>query len=150
MKNKSHLVFVYGSLMSDQSAYMVWPNRAPRIVPAIIQAKLFDLGPYPAAVMGTGFVLGELHYVDEVDWPQTIGRLDEFEEFYPNDQASSLYSRNLVRARTEEKSERAWAYFLSRGEMVSKLGKQFNSVENNQSFLEIPCASWSEYRKQLL
>lgn len=134
--------------MSDQFNYKVWPDRADDVQLAVIQADLFDLGPYPGIAKGTGRVLGELHYVSDAHWPNVIKTLDDFEEYYPDNPTASLYARQLVSAQTLEKTELAWTYFLSLEHLVAKLGNVFNSVENNETFLGFPCSSWSKYSQR--
>lgn len=109
------LVFFYGTLMTpfnrtgglsiDQ--HLVYAGRGT------IEAALFDLGIYPAAVPATdGRVWGEIY---EMTHPAIVLRaLDELEGFRPGEQDSSLYVRALTPVTTEGgEMVDAWAYFYN-------------------------------------
>ena len=110
------LVFFYGTLMTpfnrtgrlsiDQ--HLVYAGRGT------IEAALFDLGIYPAAVPATdGRVWGEIY---EMTHPAIVLRaLDELEGFRPGEQDSSLYVRALTPVTTECEGMTvdAWAYFYN-------------------------------------
>lgn len=149
MSSQSHSIFVYGSLMTNQINYKVWPSPANSIEPATIPADLFDLGPYPGIVLGNGSVLGELHHVALSDWDNTIKTLDEFEEYYVDRPTECLYQRLLVTATTQNEPKLAWAYFLTLPELVAQLGSVFKPVASNESFAGNPCSSWNKYRNDL-
>ncbi len=109
------LVFFYGTLMTpfhrtgrlriDQ--HLVYAGRGT------IEAALFDLGIYPAAVPATdGRVWGEIY---EMMHPAIVlSALDEIEGFRPGEQDSSLYVRALTPVTTEGGATvDAWAYFYN-------------------------------------
>jgi gamma-glutamylcyclotransferase (GGCT)/AIG2-like uncharacterized protein YtfP len=109
------LVFFYGTLMTpfnrtgrlsiDQ--HLVYAGRGT------IEAALFDLGIYPAAVPTTdGRVWGEIY---EMMHPAIVLRaLDELEGFRPGEQDSSLYVRALTPVTTDGgETVDAWAYFYN-------------------------------------
>ncbi len=109
------LVFFYGTLMTpfnrtgrlsiDQ--HLVYAGRGT------IEAALFDLGIYPAAVPATdGRVSGEIY---EMMHPAIVLRaLDEIEGFRPGEQDSSLYIRALTEVTTDSgETVDAWAYFYN-------------------------------------
>lgn len=78
-----------------------------------IQASLFDLGIYPAAVPAPdGLVWGELY--EAVDAPIVLAALDEIEGHRPDDQDRSLYVRSRAAVTLPDgRSESAWVYFYN-------------------------------------
>lgn len=81
MSNPIDCFFVYGTLKKGQLRGGLWPRSPLSIRPAILQAELYDLGPYPAAVEGSGWILGELWQFREEDMPITIEVLDRIEGY---------------------------------------------------------------------
>jgi gamma-glutamylcyclotransferase (GGCT)/AIG2-like uncharacterized protein YtfP len=119
------LVFFYGTLMSGFRR----PGRASLdralkpIGRAWINAALFDLGIYPAAIPAMeGQVWGEVHQMLE---PSTALRtLDEIEGFSPEAPDASLYRRVEIPVTFDSgRTERAWVYFynapLGRAERIA-------------------------------
>lgn len=78
-----------------------------------ISARLYDLGPYPAAVAGGGTrVWGELYETDAQEL--ILPLLDEIEGYLPADPGSSLYVRRLVEVSLPEgAAAEAWVYFYN-------------------------------------
>lgn len=109
-------VFFYGTLMSPFNR----PGRLP-ITPKLqykgrgtINAALFDLGIYPAAIPtdDAGVVWGELHQVSDLQGVLTV--LDEIEGHRPSEPARSLYTRVLTDVTLEDgRVEQAWTYFYN-------------------------------------
>jgi gamma-glutamylcyclotransferase (GGCT)/AIG2-like uncharacterized protein YtfP len=109
------LVFFYGTLMTpfhrtarlrieQHLAYRGW---------GAIEAALFDLGIYPAAVPVSGArVYGELY---EMKHPTIVLRaLDELEGYRPGEQDKSLYTRTRADVILDDGTEaRAWVYFYN-------------------------------------
>jgi gamma-glutamylcyclotransferase (GGCT)/AIG2-like uncharacterized protein YtfP len=109
------LIFFYGTLMTPFQC--VARLRIDRHLTyrgvGTIEAVLFDLGIYPAAVpVDGGCVHGELY---EMHSPTLVLRaLDEFEGYRPGELESSLYTRRRTWVTTEEgEAARAWAYFYN-------------------------------------
>jgi len=109
------LVFFYGTLMSGFQR----PGRS-RIDPKLtavghgsIQATLFDLGIYPAAIPASdGRVQGEVHRMTDVDG--VLAALDEIEGYRPGQPDSSLYTRVETPVTFDDgRLEPAWAYFYN-------------------------------------
>jgi gamma-glutamylcyclotransferase (GGCT)/AIG2-like uncharacterized protein YtfP len=111
----AELVFFYGTLMTpfnrtgrlrvDQ--HLVYTGRGS------MNAALFDLGIYPAAVPASeGKVWGEVY---EMSHPSIVLQaLDEIEGFRPEEPESSLYTRNLTPVTLEDgRTVSAWAYFYN-------------------------------------
>jgi len=73
--------FVYGTLKQAQLRGSMWPRPPKQIRKAIVQANLFDLGPYPAAHHGSNWLMGEAWLFESADMPVTIEVLDRIEGF---------------------------------------------------------------------
>lgn len=109
-------VFFYGTLMSPFNR----PGRQ-RVTPKLhykgrgsINAALFDLGIYPAAIPTEdgGRVWGEVH--ETADPQAVLAVLDEIEGHRPSEPARSLYNRVLTDVTLEDgRVEQAWAYFYN-------------------------------------
>ncbi len=109
------LVFFYGTLMSGFER----PGRA-RLDPHLrregrgwIQAALFDLGIYPAAIPAQDSrVWGEVHRMLDPD--AVLRALDEIEGFRPAEPDASLYTRVEAPVTFEDgHTALAWAYFYN-------------------------------------
>lgn len=109
------LVFFYGTLMSGFKR----PGRS-RIDPNLtavgrgsIQATLFDLGIYPAAIPASdGRVRGEVHRMADVEG--VLAALDEIEGYRPGQPDASLYTRVETPVTFDDGHlEAAWAYFYN-------------------------------------
>jgi gamma-glutamylcyclotransferase (GGCT)/AIG2-like uncharacterized protein YtfP len=109
-------VFFYGTLMSPFNR----PGRQ-RVTPKLsykgrgtINAALFDLGIYPAAIPSedTSKVWGEVY---ETSDPQSVlAVLDEIEGHRPSEPDRSLYTRVLTDVTLEDgRTEKAWTYFYN-------------------------------------
>jgi gamma-glutamylcyclotransferase (GGCT)/AIG2-like uncharacterized protein YtfP len=109
-------VFFYGTLMSPFNR----PGRQ-RITPQLvakgrgtIQAALFDLGIYPAAIPAEdgSVVWGEIY--EARDTPAVLAVLDEIEGYRHNEPERSLYTRVLSDVTLEDgRTEKAWVYFYN-------------------------------------
>jgi gamma-glutamylcyclotransferase (GGCT)/AIG2-like uncharacterized protein YtfP len=109
------LVFFYGTLMSGferegrarLDAMLVHQGRG------WIQAALFDLGIYPAAIPTTDSkVWGEVHRM--LDSEAVLTALDEIEGFRPTEPDTSLYRRVEVPVTFDDnRTSTAWAYFYN-------------------------------------
>jgi gamma-glutamylcyclotransferase (GGCT)/AIG2-like uncharacterized protein YtfP len=109
------LVFFYGTLMTpfNRTGRLRVDQHLAYVGRGTIEAALFDLGIYPAAVPATGGrVCGEIY---EVAHPAIVlGALDEIEGFRPGEQESSLYVRALTPVTTDGGAVvDAWAYFYN-------------------------------------
>ena len=96
MNNTDPLAFfVYGTLKKSQLRGGLWPRKPLQIRSAVIQADLFDLGPYPAAAQGSGWILGEIWHFEPGDMHATIQTLDLIEGYDPRDSYNE-YVREIV------------------------------------------------------
>ena len=78
-----------------------------------IDAKLFDLGIYPAAVPATDArVRGEVFEIS--DPPTVLAALDRIEGHRPTEPERSLYNRVRVPATLDDgRTEHVWVYFYN-------------------------------------
>jgi gamma-glutamylcyclotransferase (GGCT)/AIG2-like uncharacterized protein YtfP len=112
----SEHVFFYGTLMTPFNR----PGRT-RVTPALvfkgrgtIQAALYDLGIYPAAVPTNdgSRVRGEVYEVQ--DPASVLAALDEIEGYRPNEPERSLYTRSETPVTLDDGGvQPAWAYFYN-------------------------------------
>lgn len=118
-------VFFYGTLMGgfDRRRRVGIETRMRFLRRGWIEAALFDLGLFPAAVPSPGsYVWGEVYEVDPD--PDVLARLDEIEGFRFAEPDSSLYTRVVVPVTYEDgSSDVAWVYFynapLGRAERIT-------------------------------
>jgi gamma-glutamylcyclotransferase (GGCT)/AIG2-like uncharacterized protein YtfP len=107
--------FFYGTLMSgfQRRQRLGLEDRIVYRGRGWIEAALFDLGSYPAAVPSPGHrVWGELVQISDAQhvWPS----IDSAEGYNPADAEHSLYIRSLVRVHVDDDSEvDAWVYFYN-------------------------------------
>lgn len=109
------LVFFYGTLMSGFKR--AGRQRIDRMLTlegrGWIQAALFDLGIYPAAVPASDSrVWGEVFRA--TDTKAVLAALDEIEAYRPEEPESSLYTRvELPVTFADGRVANAWAYFYN-------------------------------------
>ena len=117
-------IFVYGTLMAgfDRRRRAGIDTRMRFVGRGWIQAALYDLGLFPAAVPAPDCrVAGELYEVS--DDPSVLAKLDEIEGFRPNEPDASLYMRAQTTVTLESGArETAWVYFynapLGQGQLI--------------------------------
>jgi gamma-glutamylcyclotransferase (GGCT)/AIG2-like uncharacterized protein YtfP len=109
------LVFFYGTLMRgfDRPGRARVDRHLTPLGRGSINATLFDLGIYPAAIPSTdGRVWGEVHRMLDAD--AVLPALDEIEGFRPDEPDASLYTRVETAVTLEDGSvANAWAYFYN-------------------------------------
>ena len=114
----SHL-FVYGTLRSDAGGPMHarWMRGVRLAGRASIAGRLYDAGPYPAAVPSddpADRIFGEL-YAIEADADALLAALDGYEGIDAAHPAHSLFRRDSVAAQWEDGMRvPAWVYFYNR------------------------------------
>jgi len=109
------LVFFYGTLMTGFKR----PGRTrvdfdlELVGHGWIDAVLFDLGIYPAAIPATDSrVRGEVHRLRQLE--TVLRMLDEVEGYRPERPDASLYVRSEVAVTLDDgRVEQTWAYFYN-------------------------------------
>jgi len=107
-------VFFYGTLMTgfNRRLRIGIDAKLKYVGRGSIEAMLFDLGIYPAAVPGEGRVWGELFETDEPE--AVLAALDSIEGYRPDDLARSLYTRAQAPVTLSDgRSLEAWVYFYN-------------------------------------
>ncbi len=108
-------VFFYGTLMTgfDRRRRAGLDPLLAYVGRGRIQAALFDLGIYPAAVPDPeGVVWGEVYRV--LDEEKALAGLDDIEGYRSDQPEASLYNRIEVPVVYEDgRSETAWVYFYN-------------------------------------
>lgn len=109
-------MFFYGTLMTpfNRPGRQRVDSKMTFVGRGHINAALFDLGIYPAAVpvSDDSLVWGEVYQM--LDAPAVLTALDEIEGYRASEPESSLYTRVLVDVTVEnERPVSAWAYFYN-------------------------------------
>lgn len=108
-------MFFYGTLMAgfDRRRRAGIDQKLTYIGRGSIQAALFDLGIYPAAVPATeGVVWGEVYSM--ADPEAVLAALDDIEGYRADDPDRSLYRREPAEVLLPDGSQRpAWVYFYN-------------------------------------
>jgi gamma-glutamylcyclotransferase (GGCT)/AIG2-like uncharacterized protein YtfP len=109
------LVFFYGTLMAgfDRRRRAGIDDKLSYIGRGSIEAALFDLGIYPAAVPAPeGVVWGEVYEMSDAG--AVLAALDEIEGFRPDDPDRSLYRRAKTDVVLPDgRRAQAWVYFYN-------------------------------------
>jgi gamma-glutamylcyclotransferase (GGCT)/AIG2-like uncharacterized protein YtfP len=108
-------VFFYGTLMTgfDRRRRAGIDALLDYVGRGQIQAALFDLGIYPAAIPDPdGVVIGEVYRARDLE--KVLEGLDDIEGYCPDQPESSLYTRVEVPVVYEDgSSEAVWVYFYN-------------------------------------
>jgi len=142
-----HSLFVYGSLKQGYLRSNVWPHSPVSICEGVIEARLFDLGPYPAIDLSRvssgdrGWVLGELWTLASEHIAETLDRLDQVEGYVPEDPRNE-YVRRIVSVQIDNAtSVEAYTYeYADRSRLAG-----YRRMVADRLFYGIPCAAWPDY-----
>lgn len=93
----------------------MWPRQPLSVVPGVVRARLFDMGPYPAALKGDVWLLGEIWQFQHIDLAETKRVLDQIEGYQPG-ASNNEYLRDVVDAHCvftedQQQSVSCWMYF---------------------------------------
>ncbi len=109
------LVFFYGTLMAgfDRRRRAGIDSKLAYVGRGAIQAALFDLGLYPAAVPAPDRqVWGEVYEMSDTD--AVLAGLDDIEGYRPGHADQSLYTREQTAVRLPDGTTApAWVYFYN-------------------------------------
>ena len=93
-------VFVYGTLKRGECREELWPHRPRQVLQAAVAGALYDLGTYPALLVGEDRVAGELWTFPTVVMAETLMALDAIEGYQQGD-CPDLYRRTILRCAVE-------------------------------------------------
>jgi putative glutamine amidotransferase len=122
--NTAELLFVYGTLR---------PGIAPAAVADLVaglrimgdaraRGRLYNLGPYPGAILDAATPTHVFGVVLELPSPPPWPRLDDYEGYDPANPAASLYIRRRCEVElTDGSTVRAWVYEYNRPVSDSRL-----------------------------
>lgn len=106
------LLAVYGTLKQGYGNHALLAHAQFVGSDILKQISLYDIGPYPGARLETSFGIEvEIYAVT----PSQLRKVDQLEEYDPNDPENSLYTRELLKTH----SGMAWVY-LYQGETKHK------------------------------
>ena len=115
-------VFVYGTLQRGHRRVSCWPSIPVRVEPATTRGALYDVGPYPALVLGDDRIAGELWTLAPDDVRQTLTALDRVEGCRFRD--DDLYRRHVVICTTESMTQtRAYTYLWRNGDSLPRAAR---------------------------
>jgi pyruvate carboxylase len=103
------LLLLYGSLRRGEPMFdqLGLAQALEFLSPAMFPGELYDLGDYPGALPGNGFVFGELYRISD---PRILTSLDHYEEFDAEKPEDSLFLRRSVSIPGHGE---AWVYFYN-------------------------------------
>lgn len=105
MSDHQRPIFVYGTLMSGESAHALLAPYVQRSMTATLSdVELYDLGAYPVLVTGVGTVYGELYWLADAKYDETLRQLDRYE--------GTSYERRLhsIAVNGSDSLVEAWVY----------------------------------------
>jgi gamma-glutamylcyclotransferase (GGCT)/AIG2-like uncharacterized protein YtfP len=112
-------LFVYGTLLPATAPDSIKPivRKFRPIGPGSVAGRLYDLGPYPAAIFEAASstrIFGEVFAFPEAD-TEAMKRIDDYEGFDPEDLGGSLYLRTRQCVTLADGSDlNCWAYQYNR------------------------------------
>jgi gamma-glutamylcyclotransferase (GGCT)/AIG2-like uncharacterized protein YtfP len=126
MAEKVLPVFVYGTLRKGFGNYnnILKGNTVMEFNAETtgILCEVFG-GGFPAMVEGGEIVKGELMFIDEFEYEQTLQRLDRLEGYHPKDRGNSMYLREtkMVKNELNGESVEAWTYIWNGRRLGAKI-----------------------------
>lgn len=113
MSNRCDLIFVYGTLLTENNAYGAFLlNNARFIGRGKLPGRLYDIGRYPGAVAGgAGFVYGAVYRMGDADGVLKV--LDDYEGFGDDYQQPNEFIRQLAGVDMDEGCLQCWVYFYN-------------------------------------
>jgi len=98
MSDSGQYLFVYGSLLPGQAPAEIAPtvDRLKTVGDGFVRGRLYELGEYPGLVLDeTGEKIpGKIFRLPEE--PEVLKRLDDYEEFDPDQPEGSLFVRQKL------------------------------------------------------
>lgn len=118
-EEKISRIFVYGTLKVGQMRYGAVEHNVVNVDVVVLRnAKLFDLGPFPAMVEcdNGSYVIGELMEVKNMK--EVLHRCDAIEG-YVEGRKDNLYNRKVV----DINGKKAYTYFFARPDHINMSDK---------------------------
>ena len=120
---KQHHIFVYGTLKRGQCREQCWPAPPISVVAAWTLGAVYDLGPYPAMIVGSSRIAGQLWTYSDSQIDAVRKELDCIEVTnqpgYPNE-----YDRVEIEVNLLDGSKLlAETYLFSRPAELTKIGR---------------------------
>ncbi len=114
-KKRKDFLFVYGTLRKGAAHNEILSRYGEPVSSALLQAKLYDLGKYPAAVISENpadVVVGELYALDPKYCHEALDALDRYEGI--DDGTPTEYRRERHVVTLEDGTRmKAWVYLYS-------------------------------------
>lgn len=115
-------VFVYGTLRKGESRNEIMSEISTGMKDTTINAKMYDVGSFPAIILKEGQVFGELHTIRNSESIKTLDRIEGFAGY----ERKSLYLRILLHS----KGDVFWTYVWN---------------GNTDDLKEISSGDWKQY-----
>lgn len=124
------IIFVYGTLLKGLERWSALSS-SKYLGPALIKARLFDLGSYPGITSGDDDVVGEIYEINE----STLTELDAIEGYTESTPESSLYLRKPVAARkiADDSEVNVETYFYPRPNERTISGMDYRAFRLTQA-----------------
>ncbi|MFC0184055.1 gamma-glutamylcyclotransferase [Pseudarcicella hirudinis] len=108
---------MYGTLRKDygNELHKLIARNSEFIGMADFQGEMFNIGEYPGIVSsenGGSVVKGELYKLSNS--VRLIRILDEYEEYYPENEDESIFLRKTINVKIDGKSQEAYGYLYNR------------------------------------
>jgi gamma-glutamylcyclotransferase (GGCT)/AIG2-like uncharacterized protein YtfP len=104
-------LFVYGTLKDEFAPPEIagTVKKMKFVGNGFAYGKLYDLGEYPGAVLGTrDKIFGSIYEVPDDE--NILRKLDEYEGFHPQTPKESLYLRKKIKVYINDKTLTSWIY----------------------------------------
>lgn len=127
-------VFVYGTLRKGHGNYRLLAGRTVDEARAVVDGILHAAphGGFPCAVEGDGVIVGELMFIGDEVFDETMYALDMLEGYHENNPKRSMYLRKVVTATTPQGEDfEAYMYFWN----YDRVGDL------------IPSGDWNDYER---
>ena len=115
--DKEEFLFVYGTLRKDfgNELHKLITRNSEFIGMATYQGKMYNIGEYPGIVPSedsNSKVVGELYKLSNS--VRLIRILDEYEEYYPENEAESVFVRNAITVTIDGTTYESYSYLYNR------------------------------------
>lgn len=114
--DKEEFLFVYGTLRKDfgNELHKLITRNSEFIGMATYQGKMYNIGEYPGIIPSddsSNKVIGELYKL--TNSVRLIRILDEYEEYYPENEAESIFVRNAITVSIDGTDYESYSYLYN-------------------------------------